>query len=203
MDMLENQIKRALDEYSKGNPVGQWMQSITGIGPVISAGYLAHIDIEKAPTAGHIWSFAGLNPKQEWGKGQKRPWNARLKVLAYKTGESFVKFQNHKDDFYGKYFAARREYEQQQNALGKYADEAAEILRIKKIGKDTSAYQAYSQGKLPDAHIHSRARRYAVKLFISHLHEVWFTIHFGEQPPKPYILTQEGHVHYIPPPNWP
>jgi hypothetical protein len=40
--------------------------SIKGIGPVIAAGLLANIDITKAPTAGHIWRFAGLDPSSKW-----------------------------------------------------------------------------------------------------------------------------------------
>jgi hypothetical protein len=42
---------------------------------------LARIDIVKAPTAGHIWRYAGLDPTVRWNKGEKRPWNAGLKVL--------------------------------------------------------------------------------------------------------------------------
>ncbi len=63
---FENNIKSALGEYSQGSPVGRWAQSQVGIGPVISAGLLAHIDMEKAPVVGHIWNFAGLNPGVEW-----------------------------------------------------------------------------------------------------------------------------------------
>src|SRR6266581_7500481 len=42
-ETLENRVKRALDIYSSRNPMGEWMRSIVGIGPVISAGLLAHI----------------------------------------------------------------------------------------------------------------------------------------------------------------
>ena len=78
---LERNIKSALGTYSQHNPVGKWAESIIGIGPVISAGLLAHIDITKAPTVGHIWSFAGLNPTMKWEEGKKRPWNGALKRL--------------------------------------------------------------------------------------------------------------------------
>jgi hypothetical protein len=64
--MLEKNIRSALGVYAAANPVGQWSLSILGIGPVMSAGLLAHIDIEKAPTVGHIWRFAGLDPTREW-----------------------------------------------------------------------------------------------------------------------------------------
>lgn len=68
---LENQIKRALDAYSGAHPVGTWAREQQGIGPVIAAGLLAHFDIRKAPTNGHFWSFAGLDPRTEWKKRRK------------------------------------------------------------------------------------------------------------------------------------
>ena len=56
------------------------------------------------------------------------------------------------------------------NDHGDYAERAALILTQKKFDKKTDAYKAYSSGNLPPAHIHAMARRYAVKLFLSHLH---------------------------------
>ena len=107
--VFENQIKNALNRYSLSKPVGEWMQSICAVGPVISAGMLAHIDITQAPTVGHIWRYAGLDPTRKWEKKQKRPFNADFKVLCYKTGESFVKFQNHEKDVYGKFFVKQKD----------------------------------------------------------------------------------------------
>lgn len=66
IDVLEKQVVVYLDEVSDGSIVGRWAKSIVGIGPVISAGLLAHIDITRAPTVGHIWRFAGLDPTQDW-----------------------------------------------------------------------------------------------------------------------------------------
>ena len=90
-ETLENSIKSALDKYSASHAVGAWARSVVGVGPVICAGLLAHIDITKAPTAGHIWNYAGLNPSVSWEKGQKRPWNAALKTLCWKLGEEAVR----------------------------------------------------------------------------------------------------------------
>jgi len=57
---------------------------------------------------------------------------------------------------------------------------------------------------LPPAHIHARARRYAVKLFLSHYHHVAYEVATGQKPPKPYVLDRiPGHTHYVAPPNWP
>ena len=199
--LLENQIKRALDAYTDGSVLGTWCKAERGIGPVISAGFLAHIDITRAPTAGNLWSFAGLNPAQEWDKGQIRPWNARLKTLCWKLGESFTKVCNHPDSHYGRIYRERKELEIIRNQEGDYKEQAAAKLEKFKIGKSTTAYKFYSDGLLPPAHIHARAKRYAVKMFLSHYHEVAYWIQYGQLAPVPYVLEHLGHAHYYLPPN--
>jgi len=199
--VLETQVKRALGKYVEAHLVGEWLTSIYGIGPVISAGLLAHIDIRKAPTAGHIWRFAGLDPTVKWLPKTKRPWNASLKVLCWKAGESFVKFSNHDECFYGKLWRKQKDLYISRNEAGAYKERSAEILRTKNYGKDTDAYAAYISGKFPPAHIHAMARRYAVKLFIAHLHHVMHIRILEKEPPWPYPIAQLGHVHYIAPPG--
>lgn len=198
---LEKRIKTVLDAYTDQHLLGRWCKSITGIGPVIAAGLMAHIDITKAPTVGHIWSFAGLNPEARWELGQRRPWNARLKTLCWKIGESFVKVKNRPQDIYGKIYEQRKQYETEKNERREYADQAAEILRTKRIRRSTAAFQYYKQGMLPPGHIHERAKRYAVKLFLAHYHYVAYRLHYGQEPPKPYAIEHLGHVHLIPAPN--
>ncbi len=78
---FEDQIKRGLQKYAENQRVGRWALSVYGIGPIIAAGLPAHIDIEKAPTVGHIWRFAGQDPTLVWLPKTKRPFNASLKVL--------------------------------------------------------------------------------------------------------------------------
>ncbi len=203
VETLENDIRRALDTYSDSHPIGRWAKSIHGIGPVIAAGLLAHIDIRKAPTVGHIWRFAGLDPSVSWGKGQKRPWNAELKTLCWKIGQSFMKQSGNPKDFYGHLYVEYKARIAAKNEAGDYAEQAAGYLKAKNYGKETEAYKAYSEGRLPKAQIDARARRWAVKLFLAHLHAVWYEVEFGCPPPKPYVLEHLGHAHEIKPPNWP
>ena len=198
---LEKEIVKALDAYTDKHLPGQWAKSIVGIGPVIAAGLLAHIDIEKAPTVGHIWSFAGLNPTAKWEKGQKRPWNARLKVLCWKIGDSFVKQQSRERDVYGKVYVERKAFEVARNEAGGNAEAAARSLSERTI-KDKDLRATLESGKLPAGQIDLRARRYAVKLFLAHLHHVMYEDRFGTPPPKPYIIEHGGHTHFIAPPNW-
>lgn len=201
---VENNLKTLLGAYAEGQIVGRWSLSIHGIGPVLAAGLLAHIDITKAPTVGHIWRFAGLDPTVTWDKGAKRPWNAQLKTLCWKLGESFVKVSNADADVYGHIYRERKDWETSQNEAYAYREQAAEKLNQFKIGKDTEAYAHYITGKLPPAHIHARAKRYSVKLYLSHHHHVAYESHFKTPPPNPYPFEHlQGHVHFIPPPNWP
>jgi len=201
-ETLEGQIKRALDAYSDAHPVGPWLKSLHGIGPVIAAGLMAHIDITKAPTAGHIWRFAGLDPTMQWKKGQKRPWNASLRTLCWKIGQSFVKFSGAEECVYGAVtYRKRKEMEVERNERGENAETAQHILSEKNFGKTTEAYKALITGKLPPAQIDARARRYAVKLFLSHLQMVWWFISTKELPPLPYPIAHLAHAHMVPPPN--
>ena len=199
---IEGQIKRVLAVWTDTIPAAVWAKSIVGIGPVLSAGLAAHIDITKAPTAGHIWRFAGLDPTVEWLPKTKRPWNAALKTLCWKVGESFVKVSGNEHDFYGKLYLQRKAIEQARNDSGALADQAAAKLKKFKIGKATDAYRAYSSGKLPPAHVHARAKRWVVKLFLAHYQEVAWTLATGTAPPKPYVISILGHADYIAPPNW-
>jgi hypothetical protein len=221
-ETLESQIKRALDKYTAAHVMGGWMRGIYGIGPVLSAGLLAHIDMEpwrcyrqdvkkkkckpgepctamckfeRTQTAGAIWAFAGLDPNRKWEKGEIRPWNATLKTLCWKIGQSFMKFSNEDECFYGILYRQRKAYEIERNEAGGNAEAAA--LGMKRVGPSTEAYQHYKTGKLPPAQIDARARRYAVKIFLSHLHGAWYETKFKEKPPLPYAIAILGHAHLI------
>jgi hypothetical protein len=193
-ETLEAQLKRALDRYTEGHTMGAWMRAIHGIGPVLSAGLLAHIDIHQAPTVGHIWRYAGLDPTMVWGKGERRPWNAQLKCLTWKIGQSFMKFSNHPACYYGHLYRERKAFEMQRSEGGLMAEYAA--TRVDKVGKTTEAYKAYTAGKLPPGQIDGRARRYAVKRFLADLQTAWWWQAYGVLPPKPYVISILGHAHH-------
>jgi hypothetical protein len=258
---LENQLKLALGAFAESKRPGRWALSQVGIGPVITAGLLAHLDIAKAPTAGHFWRYAGLDPTLEWQGKEKaaawvkahkhlspeemlavagadfkrrpelirkvatfdprdpetpktlthatiqaglarRPWNAKLKVLMWKAGESFKKFHNHPECYYGHVYQQRKLLEVERNEAGKFADQAQHSLETKNI-TNSELRAKYKAGKLPDGRLDLRAARYATKLFISHLHWVMFECHHNSPPPKPYVIEHLGHVHLLTPPGWP
>lgn len=56
--------------------------------------------------------------------------------------------------------------------------------------------------QLPPARIQLRSQRYAVKMFLSHLHQVWYEQEFKKPAPLPFAIAHLHHVDYIPPPNY-
>lgn len=188
---LENQIKIALRYFAESQHMGRWAMQFKGIGPVIASGLIAHIKIDEAPTVGHIWRFAGLDPTSKWEKGQKRPHNAALKQICYHIGEEFVR---QRTPLYRDLYDQRKAYETEKNERGEYAQQAEAVL---KRTPNHAQRATYKQGKLPDGHIHFRAKRYVVKLFLSHWHGEAYRNKFGTEPPLPYPIAHLGHAHVI------
>lgn len=200
-EAVEAELRRVLHGYSQRSIVGRWAESIHGIGPVISAGLLAHIDMAKAPTVGHIYAFGGWDPnRRTWARGEKRPWNAALKTLFWKIGDSFVKSSGSDKSVYGPIYRQAKERIAAANDRGEYAAAAAETLESRPTHKQTAIYQ---QGKLPDGRVDLRARRIAVKIFLNHWHQVAYWDTFGKPAPAPYPIAHLGHAHEVPIPNCP
>lgn len=191
---VEQQVAKALDKAFPG-PVSAWCRAQRGLGPIITAGLLAHIDITKAPTVGHIWRFAGLDPTMKWEKGEKRPYNAELKQLTWHLGQCFMKQSNDPDCFYGRLYRERKAFEIKRNEAGDNAERAKEFKVSPSATKGVK--DKLAAGLLPDFNIDARARRYAVKIFLSHLHAVMHFTHFGVHAPKPFVIEHLGHVHMI------
>jgi hypothetical protein len=253
---IEEQIAKAFTKILTTKPA-QWLNAQRGIGPVISAGLLAHIDITKAPTAGRIWRFAGLDPTLRWisrdaadkivsetlkkqgvktpdvetvgltcghtshkpenilaratrdhdGKPCKmtvktlaaalarRPYNAELKQLTWHAGQCFMKQSNDPDCFYGQLYRSRKAFEIARNERGDNA-ERAKTFKVSS-GATKAVKDKLKNEQLPDFNIDARARRYAVKIFLSHLHAVLYFDHFKKAPPKPFPISILGHADEI------
>lgn len=284
---LEKQAARALDKYTQAHPMGEWMRSIHGIGPVIAAGLLAHIDVNRMPTAGSLWRYAGLDPSHKWLGREKsaalikehwessdkdpdyqrgrieficqltshsvkgydrycevnklkqgkqsferwlasRPWNAQLKTLCWKLGESFMKFSGNEKCRYGRLYIERREQYWIKNLSGGFYDRACQ--EASRVDSSTDVYPWVTGCYLPDdiakmraagispsgpemkkiqvqgcegvrmlspGHINEMAKRYAVKIFLSHLHAEMYRTVLGKEPPAPFAIAILGHTHEI------
>jgi hypothetical protein len=189
---VESTAEKVLDKYSMASPVGRWARAQDGIGPVIAAGLLAHLDITMAPTAGHFWSFSGLNPEQVWEKGQKRPYCADMKQICFHMGECFKRLSGNPDAFYPGLYKAQKKIVEARNTTGQYAARS-------KIYTTKSAEQkkVLEKGMLPQGNLDRQACNYAVKIFLSHLHAVMYWDHYGWAPVKPFAIQILGHAHEI------
>lgn len=308
---LEKLAAGALDIASNQQAVSRWSKSIYGIGPVLTAGLAAYIDITRTPSPSALWRLAGQDSTRPWQGREhitdllrtarevepsdwraliwvcralaarpgavllligaidqtltvpaarqlfqaaggdlatvqmveregdnvllggnlpddavaacfqqayptvtfttdvwatliktfaKRPWNAKLKVLCYLIGESFMKFHNSPKCFYGHLYAQRKLLEVERSEAGQFAVQAAQTLRDKRItDKETRA--VYDAGKLPAGRLELRARRVAVKRFLSDYWSVAYYEHFQRLPPPPYIIAKDPllHTQYVAP----
>lgn len=128
----------------------------------------------------------------------KPPYNTELKKLCFLIGESFVKVSN-RGSLYGKLYQERKALETMKNENLEYKEQAEKLLSEKNYSKDTDTYKFLSQGKLSPAHINMRAKRYAVKIFLTHFFEACWIYTHKEKPPVIYPIAFQGHVDYIEP----
>lgn len=63
---LEDDMKAALGKYADSTIPGKWAMSVMGIGPVITAGLLSHIDVTIAKTSGDVWRYGGYDASIIW-----------------------------------------------------------------------------------------------------------------------------------------
>ena len=194
----ESVIHSKLRQWVEGDdslPEAKWAYDQVGIGPVIASGLSAHIDLVKASTISSIWKFAGLAPgfdrKQ---KGVALPYNARLKTLCWKIGESFVKVSGKEGATYGQLYVQFKAEEIARNEGGLYAGAAKRELERKKFrAEDSVTKKRLLAGMLSDAHLHARAKRRTVKIFLSHY---WVEGRKGKGLPvtDPYSIQILGHT---------
>jgi hypothetical protein len=169
----ETVIHGKLKQWVEGNDSpseAKWAYEQIGIGPVIASGLSAHIDAAKSDTISSLWKFAGQAPGfDRKTKGQKLCYNARLKTLCWKTGESFVKVSGKDGATYGKLYVQYKAEEIRRNEVGHYKEAAERELASKKFKtEDSVTKKRLKAGMLSDAHLHARAKRRTVKMFLSH-----------------------------------
>lgn len=185
---VEKDIQAALDVYTHNNPVGASFRRVKGIGPVLTAGWLAHVNVHIADNCSKVLSFGGYNPNMVWGKGEKRPYNADLKLIFNKLGRAFV-FLSNRNSFFGQKYKENKKLIEQRNADGKFADRCAELLRTRKYRTDTNAFKCYSEGKYPPAHVSASARLKTVALCVGVLHREHFRVIHGAYPVNPFLVA--------------
>jgi hypothetical protein len=181
---IEADMAKILEKFAAKTLVGRWAMNQVGCGPIITAGLLAHLDITKAPTAGHFWSFTNINPIQEWKKGEKRPYCPEAKQLCFHLGECFKRTSGKADAFYGQLYKSFKARVVAKNDRGDFAERAKTFKT-----NSNEVKKKLKQGKLPDGNLDRQAANQAVKIFLSHLHAVMYDGNHGTRPRN----TNPGH----------
>jgi len=189
---LEGEILKKLNDY----PIyAEWLKNIKGIGPRLAGSLIAIInDITRFKTISALWSYAGLGLDAKGNivkkkKGQDAKWNHRLKMTLWKVGESFVKT---KGGYRALYEQSRKHYDKQYPKKMLFVDENGKPI----LNKEGKKIYKYTKG-----HKYNMAKRWTVKMFLSHLFEKWYEVK-GLKAAAPYILMKEkqnNHNNYIKP----
>ena len=183
LSSIDQIVKRPLTNFIGDSQVGQWAMSQYGIGPVLTAGLLSHIDITKANTAGAIWRYAGFDPNAS--KSSKTAYNGELKNICWKIGVNFSKYSNRSQCFYGKLYLQ-------------------DLNRRTENNNSLHPLNSFENShKLAEDHIDAQARRFAVKIFLSHFHAIAYEEHYGIKPDRPTHISIDGQEKEILIPNNP
>lgn len=146
--------------------------------------------------------------REEQKKKGRELQDDELLALARKKRE---RMQKRSDKLAGEEFLYVRLYMQykqeeiRRNESGRYAAAARRRLeRYEEKGWSPSAEQRkwWGSGKIQPAGLDLRAMRRAVKVFLSHFHQIGREILFKEKV-EPWVIVHGGHDDYIPPPCWP
>ncbi len=172
---IENQYKRLMMGYIVTEPIYQtFLLKIRGIGPVLSANLIKNFGYcEKFEYVSSLWRYCGLavinGVAEKRKKGEKLSYSPRLKTLAWKIGDSFIK---------------------QNTPLyrGIYDKEKA-----KQEAKMDPEKEGCPRNKM---HCHLRAMRKMVKIFLQHY---WVASRElkGLEVSKPYVIEKLKHKKYI------
>lgn len=220
---MEKELKSKIDKLVRDFPIWEhWLGGVKGIGPCIAGGLLCKLDIRKASSPSAFFKICGLHVDNATGlavrrqKGVKIDWDPFLKRLCFLASESFVKthgyYRKEYDKFRAEYDAKQAVYD---NAKAAETEKAKAEGRPPDFSKLTPACPKERRGErhstkkggkvaeydCPDIHRHRMAERKTVKLFLSHLWEVWRKLEgLPIVPPYPIALLKHDPSHYIPPP---
>jgi len=224
-EKFEKDVKKRLTEQVKQFEIWKkYLDKIQGVGPIISAGLLAYIgDIKRFDNISKLWQMAGFGMNSYCKKckgftyeevlfskmgtkkktkakrlkamkicdqcndptdpviqrrqiGYMSNWNDKFKVLCWKIGQSMVKQKASKSGY-------RKLYDQ-----------------IKKQERLKNPKRIVRKGKIMfnDGHIHNRALRKVIKIFLANLWMEWRSME-GLPVTKPYIIQKDPAHNMIQP----
>jgi hypothetical protein len=183
----EAELRSMVRQRIRGQPLWElWLKDVKGVGPCIAGGLFAWAgDLSRFDTVSKLWAYAGLHtvdglaPRRQ--RGQKANWNPRLRVLAWKAAESFVRC----GDGY------RRLYLEEKERLRRLHPEPVpwDPPRLKRDGTPLLRFS--------DGHVDAMARRKVAKVFLAHCWQRGREL-AGLPTRLPYVIEVLGHTGVIP-----
>jgi hypothetical protein len=171
----------------------EWLQHVRGVGDILAVQLIAHLSpISDFDTVSKVWAWCGYHTVE--GKdgvwlaarrtaGQKCTWGNAIKVLCFQLGQSFVKQTKPTPSPYrAMYDHAKADYRL------KHPEKVARPGK-----KDGETVYDFTDG-----HIDKMAMRIPVKMFLSHLWQVWREFE-GLHVRGPYAIEKMGHTTLISP----
>ena len=177
-EKIEKKYRMLMEQYISKEPIWyMWLSKIKGISLVLASNLIKNFGYcEKYRYVSSLWRHCGLDPEgaRGWRHGEKIHYNPRLKTLAWKIADSFVK-------------------QRTQPYRGIYDNEKQRQISLMENGAENKPQNL--------KHADLRARRKMVKVFLQHYFVV---ARFLKNLPltKPYAFDKLGHSHYIPPPHF-
>ncbi|MHA1962477.1 MAG: TIGR-Tas system RNA-guided endonuclease [Candidatus Thorarchaeota archaeon] len=177
--------------------------------------------IERFPKVSNLWSYAGLgNPKQKRIKGVQSKHSSNLKTHCWKIAKSLVmsgKREGKAMSDYAKLYMKKKAYYNENNKpFDVHIDGAkgyclAQDIEPFEMGTNISAenfkklkaqFEKYELKSISviktKGHIDAMAKRYMVKIFLSHFWHTWRTME-GLEVTEPYAIGILKHDGYIEP----
>jgi hypothetical protein len=218
----ENESEKTMDKYGKGEIVYDYVRNIRQVGPRTGCGLVALADATRFEHASQLRRYAGLSvidgEVQKLRVGQSNGFDTELKALLLKRiADGFIKSSGTK--YPSAYYL---DYEYEKNRLKKIPPKSVDIddekhivgdLLAEKIGKFKKGERIYKHQyaklkeacvikgvdsvliQLADGHIHARAIRKMMQLF---LEDYWVISRQlqGFSTIPPYITTVGKHNGY-------
>lgn len=207
-ESCEREYERIVWREIRDEPiVTEWLIRVRGIGKRLAGLLVAIIgDVERFPTTSKLWAYAGLHVKDgravKREKGEKANWSAELKTTCWKIGKSFVKAGGPYRELYDTYkqYLVARELRNGNVIWGINGDGTMYV------GHAPPEVLASSEPLIPPKNpewtlgrIDAMATRRTVKIFLSHLWQVWWEINGKTAPTKPFVEERLGHTSIIDP----
>lgn len=189
----EEYVDDRVAELIQQHPAYPWFSRVKGVGKENIGKVVGLVDITKAPMVSSLWKFCGYSvengkaPKRVKGGG-KLSYNSQLRSMCWRLATSLMKAGGH----YYDYYVAKKDEE-----VARLTAQGVKIVPASKLPKkDGKVYEP--EGMISEGHIHNRALRRMIKLFLSHLWHVWREAE-GLPTRPPYVFEHLGHTHIIDP----